>query len=991
MGKNFNIAYDSAAKKWLPTEIRVRMLSQAEEGSYEPCEFTDPEFSCEPAGWLSFSPQAEGEIVCARVEVTEEFLQLPGEDKFLEPVQVRVEAKPENADSEQQPITTDCQVSIEEPGVNMDFTVSPDECYKEGEVWLSADAESVCNLIVWVEVVDPETGEVFRAPDEDYEFKFETGFDPETLLCLDEEKGIIPPESRWRTAKSMLDLDEPLRDTVTVKAYSTKKQSDRPAGKLEIPWALFASEIVYEKEFNPELPVLPGQEVSIELKLNQQGLDAPLADTDIQFVWADSCKESPLGTLGSESARTDSEGMVTLNYIPPEELLYKSGGRYFDEIFILAGGGENPVQLKESVVLPVAPQIQLVPSLAEKKGLLLDPEQEMVEILPEQVTGGKITGNLVLPIQMEGGPLKRFGVAYAELEVALGEEAEKVKIQTRKNGLYRLNLKEINQAFARAELETKPIRLSKEPEDNMLFKMILAEEEESLIEQYEDDLTENRLSVFSEKFKRSLNFYRYHFCSQLARKKVEKYELAVAGMQLLRVAVRGTNIYLGRFKGHEDMVKSRVENLVKTIISIGFSALSASTKLREWGGSFARGVGNKAKKLVEWLVNSRFGRWIAKGASWLGDFATNVGNKAMKQIRPMVQSMRQAILGLVSKLGQAGQKFSNYIGSLLDEMVTLIDDLSIALMNKVEAFNQMLSNSSEHWDELVEWVSKKKGDLTQAAGDFSDKASGWVKSFVDSFKQVAKSVLELVGTMFEKLGNLLCQGLTMALSWCGKMAIKLLQPIYDWVLEHSDAAKEVVEEIINSDPSREAAENAGIEAVIGALFNEVVTAFFNWKPVQGSEDALMQQVGMKFSMMGRQPNRVVGDVYRRAVNQHLPKDWEGERSEFIESVVEASSKYHGYELTTNRIDEVADIINIIVAVGGLGIALLGVVFSGGTGIAAAAAAVAKIELAFNIAKGAMCDIPQIALAVILMFALIIKYDLLVVDLCFGNSSSGGSA
>jgi hypothetical protein len=990
MGKNFNIAYDSAGKKWLPTEMRVRMLSQAEEGSYEPCGFTDPEFSCEPAGWLSFAPEAEGEIVCARVEVTDEFLQLPGEEKFLEPVQVTVKAKPEGADPDQQPISADCQVSIEEPGVNMDFTVSPDECYKEGEVWLSADAESICNLIVWVEVVDPETGEVFRAPDEDYEFKFETGFDPDTLLCLDEDKGIIPPESRWRTAKSMLDLDEPLRNTVTVKAYSTKKQSDKPAGKLEIPWALFASEIVYEKEFNPELPVLPGQEVSIELKLNQQGLDSPLADTDIQFVWAESCKESPLGTLGSESARTDSEGMVTLNYIPPEELFYKPGSRYFDEIFILAGGGENPVQLKESIVLPVAPQIQLIPT-CEKKGLLIDPQQEMVEILPQQVTGGKVTGNLVLPVQMQDGPLKRFGVAHAALEVAFAaEQSQKIKLQTRKNGMYRFDLEEISQAFSRAKLEAKPIRLSPEPEDDMLFKMILGEEEENLVEQYQNDLTDDRMAVFSSGFKRSLKFYRYHFCSQLAKKKEENYELAISGMQLLRVAIRGTNIYLGRFKGHEDITKSRIENLIKTIISIGFNVLNGSDKLRRLGGSFAQGFSNKARQLVKWLVNSKFGRWIARGASWMGSFATNVGKKAVNQIKPMVRTMRSAILGFISKLGQVGQKFSGYMGSLLDDMVALIDDLALTLMKKVEVFNQMLSNSTDHWDELVEWVSNKKNDLLDAAGDVSDKVSSWVKNFINCLKDVAEYVLKLVGTLFEKLGSLLVKGLSMALSWCGKMAVKILEPVYEWVLDHSARARNVVEKIINSDPSVQA-DSIGLEACIGAIFNEFVTAIFKTDLVQGSEESILQTVGHKFSIMGRQPNQVVGEVYRRAVKQKVPEDWEAERSEFIEKIVDSSSKYLSYELTTNRIDEIAEIINIIIMVGSLGVALLGIVFTGGTGFVAAAAVVTKIELAFNLAKAVLCDIPQIALASLLMFALVIKYDLLVVELCFGSSSSGSTA
>jgi hypothetical protein len=356
----------------------------------------------------------------------------------------------------------------------------------------------------------------------------------------------------------------------------------------------------------------------------------------------------------------------------------------------------------------------------------------------------------------------------------------------------------------------------------------------------------------------------------------------------------------------------------------------------------------------------------------------------------MVRTMRSAILGFISKLGQVGQKFSGYMGSLLDDMVALIDDLALTLMKKVEVFNQMLSNSTDHWDELVEWVSNKKNDLLDAAGDVSDKVSSWVKNFINCLKDVAEYVLKLVGTLFEKLGSLLVKGLSMALSWCGKMAVKILEPVYEWVLDHSARARNVVEKIINSDPSVQA-DSIGLEACIGAIFNEFVTAIFKTDLVQGSEESILQTVGHKFSIMGRQPNQVVGEVYRRAVKQKVPEDWEAERSEFIEKIVDSSSKYLSYELTTNRIDEIAEIINIIIMVGSLGVALLGIVFTGGTGFVAAAAVVTKIELAFNLAKAVLCDIPQIALASLLMFALVIKYDLLVVELCFGSSSSGSTA
>ncbi|MDN5279046.1 MAG: hypothetical protein PWR01_3011 [Clostridiales bacterium] len=986
MQKSFTINYDAAKKNWVPSQMRVRMLSQTEDGQYEPCEFTDPEFTTEPAGWLVFNPKAEGEIICADVNVSDAFISEPGEEKYARPIEVFIKARPENASDEQQPISTNCQVQVEEPGVKLGFTVSPDECYKEGEVWLPADAKTICNLSVWVEEVDPVTQEVFRAPEEDFEFRVETTFEPELLLCLDLDKGIMPAESRWQTGKAMPDLKEPFRGEVKIKAFSKKKASDEPVGKLDIPWALFAAEIAVQKEIDPPLPAIPGRELAVTLKLRQQGLDAPLADTEVQFVWAEGSDATPLGTILTETAVTDAEGVVELRYAPPEELRYQAKKRLYDEIAVLIGKGEEPLRLDETIVIPVAPEIRLF-GKAEKKGLLMDPEQQPIEILPEQITGGRISGNLILPIQMEGGPLKRFGVNFASLEIALEEDQPPVfNSSPQKQGLWNLEFKEIEEAFKKAKLETKPLRLSKELEDGQLFKMVLGETENETISHYEEELTSDRVAVFSKGFQRSLKYYRYHFCSQLAQKQDKDYDLAVAGVQLLWIAVRGTHMYLRRFKCHEDMVKSRVDKMVGTFINIALNALSASTKLREFGGW----AGGKAKALIEWLTKTRFGRWIAKGASWFGSFASSISKKALNQICPMVKKVQSGVMSLLNKLGAVGQKIYNSIGSLLDDLVGLIDDLANALCKKVQAFQEMLSNSSEHWDDLVAWVNQKKDSIKQGAGELAGKASSWVSKFVSAFQEMVESLLNLVGNLFEKMGALLFKCLTGILSWCGKKAKDWLKPMFDWLMEHSETTKKAVEEILDAEFTREGASEYGIEKLIDAGFNELFGMLISCKPAEVSKDAVMRKAGFTLALMGRQPEKVVGYVYKNSVKQYMPADWESERHEFIEKMVDASSRYHDYELTTSTIDEVADILNTIISVGALGIALFGVVFSGGTGIAMAAQAITTIEAAFNLAKAALCDIPQVSLAVILMFILVAKYDLLICDLCFKNTGTSSA-
>ena len=106
-------------------------------------------------------------------------------------------------------------------------------------------------------------------------------------------------------------------------------------------------------------------------------------------------------------------------------------------------------------------------------------------------------------------------------------------------------------------------------------------------------------------------------------------------------------------------------------------------------------------------------------------------------------------------------------------------------------------------------------------------------------------------------------------------------------------------------------------------------------------------------------------------------------------VVDVSGRYGDYEIATARIDEITNIASTLVACGSLGVALLGIVFSGGTAIGPAIQAMSLIDKGFNIFKAAIIDIPQVGIAVYVMFGLVLKYDLLVTDICFGKT--GGSA
>ena len=980
MSKSFSIGFDSSRQGWVPIQMRVRMLSQDENGQYNPCSFSNPEFITEPAGWLSFSTSPEDDVICADVNVSDDFINEAGDDKFSNPIKVVIKALPDESSDSQDPITISCNVTVEEPGQNMGFSVEPNNLYKDEAIWLPADEKTICDLSVWVEVVDPQSGEVFRAPDEDYIFKYESTFEQDVLVCIDEDKGEIQPDSKWQNQKRIGQSD-PIHGQITVKAYNKNKSLEKEVGKLEIPWVVYATNITMDTVFSPQLPALPGNEISASITLHQEGMDEPLADSDVQFVWADSCKD-PLGEIVTETAKTDSAGVVELTYSAPDELIYEPGKKLFDEICILVGSGDNPIKLKKTIVIPVAPQVKLV-GTAEKKGLTIDPDLQPIEILPEQLMGGKISGNLILPLEMEGGPLKKFGVNYAKLSIALDEDvAPTFEKHTGKRGYWNIELKEITQAWRKAHLRPKTTKLSVEPDNNQVFKMILDDEGEKEISDYENNLMDYNLHLYTAKFQRSLKFFRYHFCSQLATKNEDDYELAVSGVQLLTIAIRGTTAFFRRFKCQEDMVKTRLERVIGDLVNILFGIVNASKSIRSAGTSMGGWMRKRGEALLKWLADSMFGRWIAKGASWLADFATNIARKATEEIAPMVRSIHSGISTFLGELGEIGDDIARSLGSILDDFVSVIDDLVLAVSRKVESFTNSLSGSSEHWNELVEWVEKKKNSMTSTA----EAASEWVSSVLSALQEMAESVMNLVAELFEYIGKLLFKALSGILAWCGEKAKTWLSSAVEWLCEHSDACKAKVEELMSKSMNNTEANENGIEKLIDAFLNGLFGELMSWSATKEAIELDMQDIKMKFNLLSRQPSYVVGQVYRYAALQYLPKDWEGERSDFIHKIVELSNYYHQYELTTVNIDMVTDIVSNLITVAGLGIALIGVVFSGGTAIAAVATGIAELENAFNMARAVMCDIPQTGIAAFLIIVLAIKYDLLVTDLCYDTSS-----
>jgi len=979
---DFSIEYDAASKRWVPAAIRVRMLARDQNGQYNPCDFHNPEFSCDPPGWLSFSLLEQGEIVAANVAVTDQFVGYNNPDKFSKPVRVYIKAlPPASGATPPEPLNAECDVYVAEPAQAMGYTVSPDDCWKDAEIWLMADGQSTCKLTVWVEQVDAATGEIFRAPDEDFEFRLESSFEKDTLICSELDKGIIPPVSTWCSGRAMPELKEPLRGKLLVKAFSRIKPSERPTGKLEIPFVLCPAKVAVDVTYSPELPAQPGQELTARIRLRQEALNAPIANMPVQFVWSKVSQAKPLGSILTESASTDDEGVVELRYAAPAELSYKAKERFYDEVTILLGDGKKAVPLEKTVVIPVAPKVRLT-CVAEKKGLQQDTTVESVEVAPEQITGGEIRGCLILPVEMPGEKRKLYGVVNARFTPSVGEESVQLPQQkTIKNGQWNIRLPEVEEAFKKAELKSKAIMLPSDPEKKQVFMMLLDQEQEERIKGFESDLTADRLKLYSAAFQKKLQYYRYHFCLQLAGNKEEDIDLAIAGVQLLAVAVKGSDTFFRRFKCHEELVQSRFEGLVSSLIAIMLNTLDGGKLINNAGKKIA-GV---SRSVIDWLTKTRFGRWIARGASWLGDFVGSLGEKATRQIAPLLKSIRTSINGFLDGLGKMGARLAKSISTMLDDLVAVVDDLAAALSAKIAAFRDLLASSSKHWDELVEWANRAKS----AADDAMSAASDWVSRFLGAMQEVFQALLNFAASLFTRLGKFIYRLAFAFISSVCKKAKGFATWVIDWICEHNEAAKAEVEKIIKATCTSGEAVDNGIENVLNTLIGEFVNGFTSGPIVDEIKDLDMQDIKMKFAVLGRQPNLVVGNVYKYATEQWLKRDWEPVRRNFSRQIVDVSSRYGEYEIATAKIDEITNIVSTVIACGSLGLALLGIVFSGGTAIGPVIQAMSLVDKAFNIFKAAVIDLPQIGVAVFVMFGLVIKYDLLVTDICFGDT--GGSA
>ena len=975
---DFSIEYDAASKRWLPTDIRVRMLARDQNGQYNPCDFYQPEFSCEPSGWLSFVAQEQGEIVAARVSVTDQFAGYNNPDKFTNPVRVQIKALPIASDSAQlEPLTTECNIYVAEPAQAMGYTVSPAECWKDSEVWLMADGQSSCALTIWVEQVDAATGEVFRAPDEDYEFRLESSFAEDTVVCSELDKGILQPVSNWRSTRALTELKDPLRAKLLIKAFSRIKPSDRPTGKLEIPMVLCPARVAVEATFSPELPARPGQEITARIKLRQEAINAPLANAPVQFVWAKSSQAGPLGSILTETAQTDGDGYVEFRYAAPAELAYQPKQRYYDEIKIMLGAGKKAVPLEKTLVIPVVPTVKLA-CVAEKKGLIQDVAVESIEITPDQMTGSEIRGNLVISVELPGASRKLFGVVGARLSLVAGEGAKPgPQLTTVAKGLWTLKLPEIEEAFKKAEVKAGALVLPSDPDKKQVFLMLLDQEQEERMKSYESELTADRLRLFSAEFQKKLQQYRYAFCSQLAAKKEEDVDLAVAGIQLLIVSVKGSDSFFRRFKGHEDLVKSRFEGLMGSLIGILLNTLEGGKRLKQAGGMFAE----KGRQILTWLAKSRFGRLIARGAAWMSDFASSLGDKASKQIVPLLQKIRGGINAFLEGLGKLGARIAKSIGGLLDDLVQVVDDLAAALRSKIAAFRDVLANSTQHWDELVEWVNKTKN----AADDAVETASGWVSNFMSALQGLFQAVIDIAANLFTRLGKLIYRLASAFIGWACQKAKGLASWVLDFLCRHSDKVKTEVERILKTTATQGEIVDNGIEKVLDALIAEFVNSLTSDPVSEEIKDLNMKDIKMKFAVLGRQPNLVVGNLYKYAFNQWLPKDWEPVRRNFTREIVDVSCNYGSYEIATATIDEITNIASTIVTCGSLGVALLAIVFTGGTAAGPAIEAMNMVDKAFNILKAAVSDIPQIGVSVFVMFGLVIKYDLLITGLCFGET------
>ncbi|HOT29731.1 MAG TPA: hypothetical protein PLU72_16260 [Candidatus Ozemobacteraceae bacterium] len=994
-GKTFDIAYDTSSKRWTPARIHICLKAlDPTTKTYEPCEIANLGVAGTPENWLSFSMSQQDKVVVADVSVTDEFARAPGEAKFDKPIPVTVQAwTPKDAEGKQQKLEATCAVQVQAPGIAMGWTVRPEECWKDGQIWLPADAKTVATLSVWVEQPDPESGQVYRAPDDAYQFTWQCDLDKGLLVCTDAQKDVLPADSHWQTPKPRGDLKEPVAGTLRVFAWSTAGQKKRPDGELKIPVSIYSPAVKPVVTFSPELPALAGVPVTIALELVEESRGEPVADTAVALAWSGASKGKPVGALTRDTGRTDAKGIVEFTYTPPDELVYKPGMRLFDEMQIVIGDGEARRALDTPVVVPLAPRLAGFITI-RKKGICDDKDAVPFEIAPDLLKGPAVEGSVFLPCEMPEEKTVYFPVANASLSFAFGQAGGPgPTVRSGSQGAFKLVLPELEDAFRRAKLEARPVKLPADPEAGDVPMTTLHAEAAAAIADFEArfDGTRINASLFSDGFFTEVRRYRKTFCEQIAKMTEDKYESALAGVGLVAAALEGSSIYFRRFKCHEDLTRDRFENFLKSLINIGLSVASASDNLKKLGGWLLE----KGQRIVQWLANTRFGKWLVRGASWFGDLASQFIGPVRNQLMPYLKSLQDKFYALLERLGNLGRRIRTTVGGIIDSLMETVSKLAGELQERISGFQSKLSEAASRWDELKEWAAK-------AAKEAAEKIPDWISAFWESLRSVFSTVLEIVGHLLSSLGNLCRTALTSAFAWLCRTGRTLLAPLMEKLAEYGDEVLAKVAKFLEADLKRVASEvedwsgsftGSGIGKIIDTVIGSIIDAVIGSDQAKDNKEVMMDDARMRLNLFGREPTKVVGFVHVMAKHLDAPKDWEARRHRFAMEVGDLSADYGDYEKATATIDEVMDIVNTLVTVGGLAIILVGIVVSGGAA-SAAAAFLAKltgnIENAFTIIKAAMSDLPQVCVAVVLMVMLVVRYDCLVTQLVIGPPAGGGA-
>lgn len=994
-GKTFDIAYDTTSRRWTPARMHIclKALDQKTK-TYEPCEIANLGVAGTPENWLSFSLSQQGKVVIADVSVTDEFARMKGEAKFDKPIPVTVEAyTPPDAEGKQQKLKTECSVQVQAPGVVMGWSVQPDDCWKESQIWIPADAKTVAKLSVWVEQPDPETGQVYRAPDDAYRFTYQCDLEKSLLVCTDAQKNVLPVDSHWQTPKPRGDLKEPAVGSLRVFAWAASGSQKRPDGELKIPVNIFSPAIKPVVTFCPELPALAGTPVTITLELVEESRGEPVADTSVSLSWFGASKGKPVGALSVDSGRTDAKGVVEFTYVPPDELVYKPGMRLFDEMQIVIGEGDARRPLEKPVTVALAPKIAGFIAV-KKKGIRDDKDTTPFEIAPELLKGPSIEGAVLLPCEIPNEKTAHFPVANASLAFVFGEAGgPSLTVRSGTQGMYKLVIPELETAFRQAKLETLPVKLSTDPESGEVPVTGLHQEAEAAIADYEARFDGDRinLKLFTDSFAAQVRAYRLTFCEQIAKMTEDKYESALAGVGLVAAALEGSSIYFRRFKCHEDLTRDRFENFLKSIINIGLTMASASDNLKKLGGWLLE----KGQRIIRWLANTRFGKWLVRGASWFGDLASQLIGPVRNQLMPYLKRLQDGFYTILDKMGGFGRRLRSSIGGMIDSLMETVTRLADELQERISGFQSKLSEAASRWEELKEWAAK-------AAKETAEEAPGWISSFWESLKGVFGTVLEIVGNLLSKLGEMCRTALTAAFAWLCKAGRSLLAPLVEKLSGVGDDVIAKVTQFFKADLKRVADEvddwggsftDSGIGKIIDTALGSIIDAVFGSDAATRGKENAMSEARLRLNLFGREPTKVVGFVHMMAKHLDVPKDWEARRHRFALEVGDMSSDYGDYEKATATIDEIMDIVNTLVTVGGLAIILVGIVVTGGAASAAAAflsKLTGNIENAFTILKATMCDLPQISVALVLMVMLVVRYDCLVVQLVIGPPAGGGA-